>query len=183
MPPQAKPSRLRYQLLSPTGWAAAFSKSTAPLSTALSPRLAQVPGTASTPSWRRSTVNARRSLSPTWAVTTAWSSREASEHQGLRPSRRQATSSLVAVRRAPGPSAANTPQVPLGAGIPACARMARASRCGSAVRATVRSAAAMVARVSQRRRVEPCPGNGDVSSPPTSPSANATEPAADSASW
>ena len=130
MAPHAKPGRSRYQPGAPTGRAVTPSRSRGPESTALSPRATQVPGSAVTPGWSRSTAKSCRS-SPTRALIRAWSRTPPSEHQCLRPSSTYDPPRGVARSGSPGPSAAKTPHVPSPGCSPACARMAWASTWGS----------------------------------------------------
>ncbi len=164
-PPQAKPGRSRYQPASPTTPAGTASRSSGPESTSARPRATQVPATAATPGWCRSTSKSRRS-SPTQALMRARSRWPASEHQCLRPESVHAVPPWVPCSGVPGPSAAYTPQAPGAGSMPAWPRIARASRCGSSTRATVRSVAPSVASADQRWDVEPAAGSGSVT--PTS---------------
>ena len=105
-------------------------------------------------SGRRGTAAGRRRRV---AVTSAWVSVRAPEHQALRPSRRQPPSTRRAPSRAAGGSAAHTPsRCPAAGGGPSSsARTATASACPSARRASGRSAAPRAARASQRCAVAP----------------------------
>ena len=155
IPPQAKPGRLRYHSSSPTGTAATPSRRNPPLGTSTRPRETHVPGSGETPS-PSEIAKARRDVGPVCAVMMACDRSAAREHHGLVPSSTQPEPCAcgTASSRAPGPWAAYTPHVdeasaPTSARStsgPAWSRIDRASRCGSRVRATVRSTEPSVAR-------------------------------------
>ena len=165
MPPQANPGRVRYQPGAPTGCAGVPLKRTATLVTVRSPLATQPSGGSTvTVGSRKLTWYSCRPSEPC-AVTSALSSCPASEHHGLTPASTApsprptgSASSWDAVSRWGAASAANTPQVPSGAGAPASARIASASLCASSTRATVRFRSATAARTAHRRAVCPPPG-------------------------
>ena len=161
IPPHAKPGRVRYQPGAPTGSAGVASNRTGALTTLRSPRATQAPGgCAVTDGWRRLTRNSWRSSLPTWAVTSAASSRAASEHQGLTPVSVTCPPLSRASSRCGAASAAKTPQVPSGVAAPASLRIARASLCASRTLATVRLCSPAAASTAHRRAVSPQPGCG-----------------------
>src|ERR1700728_4329216 len=100
--------------------------------------------------------------SPTWAVIRAASSCAASEHHGFTPYKATDPPPSRASSRCGAASAANTPQVPAGAGSPASPRIASASLCASSPRPTVRFSRLTAASTAQRAAVSPPPGWGNI---------------------
>ena len=182
--PQANPGRRRYQPARPPRRRERPSKSTGALTICGRPRACHGPGCAVTPGARRSTAKSPRFASSTKAVTSAWRQhRCASEHHALVPSRRPgrrrralraASSPEPRPHRRPTTMIVVAPTAPMPHGsrscarsVPACSRIASASRCGSRIRAAATSIAAVPASSSHSCVVLPEPGRGAVARPRT----------------
>ena len=180
MPPHAKPGRSRYHPGAPTASRRPRRTRRGPESTSVSPRATHVPATAVTPGSSQVDGEQLRAPPPTRRAdqgVVEHAGRASTTACARRGRYRRPSSSPAAARPAPRRRTRPTCGRPAGPRPPA--RGCRASRCGSSTRATVRSAAATLARADHRNAVLPLPGCG--SRPPTSrarPSAAGTSPAA-----